>query len=71
MLLITDVSEADKYGRLLRYVLVDGIFINYRLVWDGFAQAVTYPPDVACTDTFNQAEAEGRENCSGLWCEGE
>ncbi len=40
-----DVSETDKYGRLLRYVYVDGVFVNGELVRLGYAEAVSYPPD--------------------------
>lgn len=42
-----DVSETDRYGRLLRYVwLEDGRLVNEELVRQGFAAASTYPPDV-------------------------
>jgi len=65
--LVKDVSETDKYGRLLRYVLVDNAFVNLVLVQEGFANAVTYPPDVACADAFLQAERQAREANLGLW----
>jgi len=42
-----DVSEIDKYGRLLRYVYADDIFINAELVRQGLAWAKAYEPDVA------------------------
>ncbi len=38
-----DISETDKYGRLLRYVFVGDIFVNDYLVRQGFAQVATYP----------------------------
>ena len=65
--LVKDVSETDKYGRLLRYVLVDNAFVNLILVKEGFANTMTYPPDVACADTFLQAERQAREAGLGLW----
>jgi len=37
-----DVSERDKYGRLLRYVYVGNIFVNDYLVRNGYAYALTY-----------------------------
>ena len=40
-----DVSETDKYGRLLRYVYVDDIFVNAELVRQGLAWAKAYEPD--------------------------
>ena len=41
-----DVSETDRYGRLLRYVWVGDIMVNAELVRQGYAQAATFPPDV-------------------------
>lgn len=70
-----DVSETDKYGRLLRYVYVlddeskKEVFVNEYLVRMGFALASTYPPDVRYRDLFRQAESEARENTRGLWRE--
>ncbi|MDP2727493.1 MAG: thermonuclease family protein, partial [Dehalococcoidia bacterium] len=32
-----DVSETDRYGRLLRYVYVDGVMVNAELVRLGYA----------------------------------
>lgn len=65
--LVKDVSETDQYNRLLRYVFVDDIFVNYELVKLGYAQAATYPPDVACADTFKNAQHEAKLAGIGLW----
>lgn len=65
--LIKDVSEVDKYGRLLRYVVVGDLFVNYELVRRGYASAVTYPPDVSCAEVFRQAEQQARNEHLGLW----
>lgn len=62
-----DISEADKYGRLLRYVYVYGTFVNDYLVRQGYAYAYTYPPDVKYSEQFVQAQKEARENNRGLW----
>lgn len=63
-----DVSETDRYKRLLRYVyLEDGTFINLELVKQGYAQAYTYPPDVKHVEEFKQAQQEAREGKRGLW----
>ncbi len=63
-----DVSETDKYGRLLRYVyLGDGTFVNEKLVREGYAHVLTYPPDVKYADLFVAAERDARENKRGLW----
>ncbi len=67
-----DVSETDKYGRLLRYVYVAApsgqlVFVNEELVRQGYAQVYTYPPDVRYQGLFLQAQQEAREAERGLW----
>lgn len=64
--LVADVSETDRYGRLLRYVYVDDTFVNARLVEDGWAEAVTYEPDVAYETLFQDMELSAAE--AGLGC---
>lgn len=62
-----DVSETDKYGRLLRYIYLDGIFVNEVLVYEGYAISSTYPPDVKYQEKLKQAEMQAREQNRGLW----
>lgn len=62
-----DVSETDRYGRLLRYVYIDDMFVNDYLVRQGFARIDTVPPDIAHQQEFLQAEQEAREQGKGLW----
>jgi len=62
-----DISETDQYGRLLRYVWVEGIFVNEYLVREGFAHAVTFAPDVKYQELFLEAERKAREENKGFW----
>ncbi len=62
-----DVSETDKYGRLLRYVYFGELFVNAELVRSGYAQVATYPPDVKYQDLFLQLEREAKIAGRGLW----
>ena len=66
-----DVSETDRFGRLLRYVwLVDGdrwTMVDLELVATGFAQVETDPPDVRYADRFRAAQRSAREAGVGLW----
>jgi len=62
-----DITDKDKYGRLLRYVHLDNLFINLELVKQGFATSYTYPPDVKYQSEILQAEKEAREANRGLW----
>ncbi|MHC1719194.1 MAG: thermonuclease family protein [Clostridiaceae bacterium] len=73
-----DVSETDKYGRLLRYVWLsvpEGIsdseirskMFNAILVLEGYAQSNTYPPDVKYQQYLTKYNAEARKADKGLW----
>jgi micrococcal nuclease len=62
-----DVSETDRYGRLLRYVYVGSVFVNHTLVARGYAHAVTYPPDVKYQSLFIAAQRSAQESKLGLW----
>ena len=65
-----DISDRDKYGRLLRYVyLEDGTFVNDLLVREGYAYASAFPPDVKFADQFRAAQSEARDHKRGLWAE--
>jgi micrococcal nuclease len=64
----SDITDVDRYGRLLRYVyLADGTFVNLKLVADGYAYAYTYPPDVAHAQQFKAAQSEAQSSRRGLW----
>lgn len=66
--LVKDVSETDRYQRLLRYVyLADGTFVNLELVDEGYAYVDTFPPDVKYVEVFTKAMEEARNQKRGLW----
>lgn len=67
IILEKDVSETDRYDRLLRYVWLDGRMINEQLVQEGFANATPYPPDVKYQERLEVAESQAREQRVGLW----
>ena len=64
-----DVEARDRYDRLLAYVTRadDDRFVNLLLVEEGFAEAVSYPPNLAHTDEIVAAVAAAREAGRGLW----
>jgi micrococcal nuclease len=78
-----DVSETDRYGRLLRIVWLqiptDDMneseirtkMFNADLVLNGYAEPSTYPPDVKYADYFRKFAREAREANKGLWAYGE
>jgi micrococcal nuclease len=64
----TDVQLRDKYHRLLAYVwLPDGTMLNEAIVRAGYAQPVTYPPNVKYQSIFLEAARDARKNRRGLW----
>lgn len=65
--LARDVSERDRYERLLRYVIAGDQFVNLALVEQGFAQVATFPPDVRCAETYLAAQQRARTEGVGLW----
>lgn len=73
-----DVSETDKYGRLLRYVWLSlpseisdseirSKMYNAILVLEGYAQSGTYPPDVKYQEYLTRYNSEARSMDKGLW----
>ena len=63
-----DVRPRDKYGRLLGYVyLSNGKMLNEEIVKAGYANVMTYPPNVKYQERFLKAYREARENKKGLW----
>ncbi len=62
-----DVSETDRFGRLLRYVYLKNELVNDKLVKQGYAYASSYPPDIHFQDVFSSSQNYARENNLGLW----
>ena len=75
ILMKRDVSETDKYKRLLRYVWLvttnskQTVFVNEFLVREGYAHLDTFPPDVSYVELFKNAADEARLQNKGLWKE--
>jgi micrococcal nuclease len=67
VVMVKDVTDRDRYDRLLRYVVANGEFVNYRLVYAGMAVAYDYPPDTACSVQFHEAESWATIVGNGVW----
>jgi endonuclease YncB( thermonuclease family) len=64
----SDITDMDKYGRLLRYVyLPDGKMVNAELVGLGLAAAYAYPPDIKNQEIINSKEQLAKNAELGLW----
>ena len=65
-----DVQTFDRYNRILAYVyLMDGRMMNEILVREGYAQIMTYAPNVKYQELFLGANRDARENKRGLWAD--
>jgi micrococcal nuclease len=67
-----DVSNTDRYDRLLRYVWVeksdgDVYLLNEVMVRDGFALAIRYEPDTSRAEQLEAAQRRAAERGKGLW----
>lgn len=65
--LTVDISDTDRFDRLLRYVWVGEMSVNEELVRRGAAFARSYPPDTAMADRLESAESTARRAERGLW----
>jgi micrococcal nuclease len=59
--------DTDEYGRLLRYVYVDGVFVNAELVAQGYAMAYIFDPDDRYSQVLVQLEQYAKLRGRGLW----
>ena len=62
-----DVSNRDRYGRLLRYVYVDGKFVNLELAKEGCAVMFVTPKNVKHLNELLKAEEEAKLRGRGVW----
>jgi micrococcal nuclease len=68
VLIELDVEPRDRYGRLLGYLyLTDGTFFNASLINQGFAQLMTYPPNVRWVSLYQALQTNARTQNRGLW----
>ena len=65
--LVRDVSDRDRYGRLLRYVELDGADIGVELVRAGLALAREYPPDTARAAEYRLVQKAAEVDGAGMW----
>jgi endonuclease YncB( thermonuclease family) len=67
----TDVSDRDRFGRLLRYVWleIDGksYLVNEALARSGYGLLSTYPPDVKYAALITEAQRFAQAHGLGLW----
>jgi len=61
------ITDRDKYGRLLRYVYSDDVFVNAELVAQGYAHAYIFEPDDQYSQVLVQLEQYAKMRQIGIW----
>lgn len=63
----TTQTNKDKYGRLLRYVYLDGMLVNLSMIQTGYAYEYTYNIPYTHQAEFRLAQKQAIEKAEGLW----
>ena len=63
--LVRDKTDRDRYARLLRYAYLDEVFINEKIVREGYGESITYRPDTREQPVLDAAETEARKEKRG------
>lgn len=65
-----DVSETDRYDRVLAYVyLENGEMYQELLLAEGLAEVAVFPPDVKYQEYLEEIQATAQDNGVGIWSE--
>jgi len=62
-----DVVDKDKYGRLLRYIFLNGENINVKLVREGLASVYIISPNVKYETELRESENEAKNSKINIW----
>jgi micrococcal nuclease len=63
-----DVSERDKYGRLLVYLWLGDQMFNELLLEEGLARvAYVIPPNIKYVDQFRAIQQKSQKSAKGIW----
>jgi endonuclease YncB( thermonuclease family) len=63
-----DVSERDKYGRLLAYLWIGDEMFNEMLLEEGLARvAYVIPPNIKYIDQFRAIQQKSQKSAKGIW----
>ena len=62
-----EVSEMDRYGRLLRHVYIGDCWVNGELIVAGLTRVRLYAPDVQRGPELVKLQEEAQRRRRGLW----
>ncbi len=64
------IERTDRFGRLLGHIWMDSALVNWRMVSDGWAVLLTYPPNVRYVEWLTSALRAAQSDGVGLWATG-
>lgn len=67
VLLEKDVTERDRYGRLLFYVWLGDKMFNETLIEKGLARVAVFQPDVKYVEHFRELQKKAQQARLGIW----
>ncbi len=67
VILKKDISETDKYNRLLRYIFLNKTLINELIARKGYGVTFPYEPDTKFCAKIKKAENKAKKEKIGLW----
>lgn len=67
VLLVRDKTNVDEEGFLPRYVIAEGVLVNFILVKEGYALASSIPPDTNCAYQLEEAANNAIASEAGMW----
>ena len=62
-----DTVKRDKYDRLLAYVYIDDVFVNAKMIEEGYAKVYIIPPNVKYADDFLDLQRKAKAGNKGIW----
>ena len=65
--MVTDVSDRDRFDRLLRYIYVGELFVNEEMVRAGLAISKRYEPDTSMALVLEAAQGGAESAALGLF----
>ena len=63
---VSDRENRDRFGRLLRYLYVDGVLVNTIMLQEGLATRLSVA-GIRLEDDFHAAQAQAQAASAGIW----
>jgi micrococcal nuclease len=65
----SDAEDTDQFGRLLRYVWLDGLLLNEFMAEEGLVVARGYEPNLTRQSDLDAAQQRAQDASAGMWAQ--